>query len=135
MQKRFLQFSGLSGAMAVALGAIGAHYLKTKVETGQITFENLQTYETAVRYQMFHSIVILAIVLGGDRIDAKLLRFSCYFFIIGIILFSGSLYLLSIRTLLGIESWHWLGPITPLGGLFFILGWVFVFIAALKLKK
>lgn len=134
MQKKILLFSGLSGAITVALGAMGAHYLKGKIETGQITIENLQTFETAVRYQMYHTLAIILIALLMNKIQNKLLTISVYCFIIGIFLFSGSLYFLSVKTLVGIENWHWLGPVTPIGGIAFITGWTLFFITFLKQK-
>lgn len=142
MQKRFLVFSGFSAAMAVALGAMGAHFLKSKLETGIITETNLQTFETAVKYQMYHSLAILVIVLLADRFKDKavvspvepLFQKAAYCFMLGIVFFSGSLYLLSTANLLGLPSVRWLGPITPIGGLFFIAGWILLGLAGLKRK-
>ena len=134
MKKQFIIFSGVSGALSVALGAMAAHYLKSKLETGLITETNLQTFETAARYQMYHSITILAIALMMDKITNKLLPKAAYCFIIGIGCFSGSLYLLSTATLMGMENVHWLGPITPIGGLFFIAGWLLIAFSAIKQK-
>ncbi|MES2284488.1 MAG: DUF423 domain-containing protein [Bacteroidota bacterium] len=134
MQKRFLVFSGFSAAMAVALGAMGAHFLKSKLETGFITETNLQTFETAVKYQIYHSFAILIIVLLADRFKDKLFQKAAYCFMLGIVFFSGSLYLLSTANLLGLSSVRWLGPITPIGGVFFIAGWVLLGLAGLKKK-
>ncbi len=133
MNKRLLLFSGFSGALAVALGAMGAHYLKSKLETGLITEANLQTFETAVKYQMYHTIVILVVASFADKV--KLITTAAYCFIAGIILFSGSLYILSLAGLLGLSHIGWLGPVTPLGGLSFITGWVVLGIGGLKSKK
>ena len=72
MQKQFLAFSGFSGAMAVALGAWGAHFLKAKLETGFITETNLQTFDTAVKYQIYHTIALLAVSLHADKFKDKL---------------------------------------------------------------
>lgn len=135
MQKRFLVFSGFSGASAVALGAMTAHFLKSKLETGLITETNLLTFETAARYQMYHSIVLLAIALFIDKFDHKLIQKAGYCFMAGIVLFSGSLYLLATASLLDFKAVNWLGPITPIGGLFFILGWILLAFAGLKKKK
>jgi uncharacterized membrane protein YgdD (TMEM256/DUF423 family) len=129
MQKLFLSVAAGSGAVAVMLGAMGAHALKAK-----ITAEQLLTYETAVKYQMYHTLGLLIIALLMDKLDARLLGYSGWLFIAGIFLFSGSVYLLSLRNLLGIESWIFLGPVTPIGGLCFIAGWVIVLFASLKLK-
>jgi uncharacterized membrane protein YgdD (TMEM256/DUF423 family) len=132
MQKQFIVFGGFSGAIAVALGAMGAHFLKSKVETGLITSTNLQTFETAVRYQIYHSIVLIIIPLFHDKVNNNLLTKAGYCFIAGVLLFSGSLYLLSTANLLGLTFVNWLGPITPIGGLFLILGWIFLAITGVK---
>ncbi len=135
MQKRFLVFSGFSGAIAVCLGAMAAHYLKSKLDTGLITETNLQTFETAARYQVFHSIALMAVALFSDKIKNKLLPKAGFFFMIGIVLFSGSLYLLSTAGLIGMPNVRWLGPITPIGGLFFIAGWLLLAFSAIKSSK
>ena len=121
MQKIFLTIAGLSGALAVILGAFGAHALKTKLSPDQ-----LQTFETGVRYQMYHTFALIAVALLLERYSNNLLNYSGYLFIIGIILFSGSLYLLAIA------GWTWLGPVTPFGGLSFIIGWILFLITFLK---
>ncbi|MES2139454.1 MAG: DUF423 domain-containing protein [Bacteroidota bacterium] len=142
MQKRFLVFSGFSAAIAVAFGAMGAHFLKSKLETGLITETNLQTFETAVKYQIYHSFAILIVALLADRFKDKtelspaksLFQKAAYCFMLGIVFFSGSLYLLSTANLLGLPNVRWLGPITPIGGLFFITGWILLGLAGLKNK-
>jgi uncharacterized membrane protein YgdD (TMEM256/DUF423 family) len=134
MQKRLLQFGGFSGAIAVSLGAMAAHGLKSKLETGLITEANLQTFDTAARYQMYHSIVLLVMALLIDKFDAKSITRAGYCLMTGIVLFSGSLYILATSRLLGLEHVEWLGPVTPIGGLFFILGWVLLIIASFKKK-
>jgi uncharacterized membrane protein YgdD (TMEM256/DUF423 family) len=135
MQKRFIVFSGFSGAIAVALGALGAHFLKSKLESGLVTETNLQTFETAVRYQVYHTFAILFIALFIDRFKDKLFQKAGYCFMIGIVLFSGSLYLFATAGLLGLTEVKWLGPITPIGGLFFITGWILLGFAGLKQKN
>ncbi|HEY0030131.1 MAG TPA: DUF423 domain-containing protein [Bacteroidia bacterium] len=135
MQKRFLVFSGFSGAIAVALGAMAAHFLKSKLETGLITEANLLTFETAAKYQMYHSIALLGLALLFDKYDSKLISKVGYCFMAGIVLFSGSLYLLATAGLLNITSVRWLGPITPIGGLFFIAGWLLLAYTGLKKTK
>lgn len=128
MYKIFFLIGSLLAGLAVILGAFGAHALKTKFST-----ENLQIFETAVRYQMYHSIALILIFILSDKINSSLLNYSGIFFLAGIVLFSGSVYLLSCRELLGIEEWkNILGPITPLGGLCLITGWVFLIVASLK---
>lgn len=132
MQKRFVVFGGFSAAMAVSLGAMGAHFLKSKLETGLITETNLQTFETAVKYQIYHSIAILILVLLSDRFKDRIFQKAGYCFMLGIVFFSGSLYLLSTSNLLGLSSVRWLGPVTPIGGLFFITGWILLGVAGFK---
>jgi len=119
MQKTFLITGSLLAGFAVLLGAFGAHALKSK-----LAVEQLQVFETGVRYQFYHALALLAVGLLADKFNSTSLNYSGYLFIFGIILFSGSLYLLSLKNLLGIESLKFLGPITPLGGLCFIAGWL-----------
>lgn len=135
MQKRFIAISGLSGAIAVALGAMGAHFLKSKLETGLITETNLQTFDTAVKYQMYHSIMIFIIALLIGQMKDKLIPAAAYCFLVGILLFSGSLYILATAGLMGFENVRWFGPVTPLGGLFFISGWILLAVAGLRNKN
>ena len=127
MQKTFLVIGSAIAALAVILGAFGAHALKEKFSP-----EQLQTFETGVRYQMYHAFALIIISFASEKLNAQLLNYSGYFFIAGIIFFSGSLYLLSAKNLLGIESWKFLGPITPLGGLSFIAGWIMLLLSAIK---
>ncbi len=135
MQKRFLVFSGFSGAIGVALGAMAAHFLKSKVEMGLITEANLQAFETATRYQIYHSLALLILALLVDKIHSKLISKVGYCFMAGIVLFSGSLYLLTTANLIGLSDVRWLGPITPIGGLFFIVGWLLLAFAGMKKNK
>ncbi len=132
MQKRFVAFAGISGAIAVALGAMAAHLLRAKMEDGLITLGDLNAFETAARYQMYHSIVLLIIALMLDKLNSKFIYKAAYCFMAGIVLFSGSLYLLSTANLIGLASVRWLGPITPIGGLFFIAGWLLLAFSARK---
>ena len=121
-----LKFGLIAGSLlsmlSVILGAFGAHYLKNTLND-----YSLSVFQTGVLYQFFHSIGILVLVLLSKSIDNLNLDLSIWFFTIGIILFSGSLYLLAIT---GIK---WLGAITPIGGMFFILGWMFLFMKSLKI--
>lgn len=135
MQKRFLVFSGFSGAIGVALGAMAAHFLKAKVEMGLITEADLQAFETAARYQIYHSLALLILALLVDKIHSKLISKVGYCFMAGIVLFSGSLYLLTTANLIGLSDVRWLGPITPIGGLFFIVGWLLLAFAGMKKNK
>lgn len=127
MQKLFFSVGITAAAVGIILGAFGAHALKEKIAVDQ-----LPIFETGVRYQMYHAFALIILALLMDKFNSPMLTYSGYAFIIGIIFFSGSLYLLSTRVLLGIESWKFLGPITPLGGLCFITGWILMLFAVVK---
>jgi len=114
MESIFLLLGGFCGASGVALGAFGAHGLRAR-----LTPERLQTFETATRYQIYHALaLILSAVLIDNRAGNPLLTAAGWFFTAGILLFSGSLYLLVLT------GKRWWGAVAPLGGLSFILGWV-----------
>ena len=106
------------GGLAVVIGAFGAHGLEDKISESA-----LETYRTGVLYHFIHVLGALAVATGTKRDPGKWLTAAFWCFLIGILLFSGSLYLLSIREWTGWET-SWLGPITPIGGLFFIIGWL-----------
>ncbi len=127
--KTILFIAGISGAMCVALGAMGAHALKDKVSV-----ENMQTFETAVKYQFYHTLALILVVILSEKNSSKFLKYSSILFIVGIILFSFSLYFLALRPLMGIgnEEMKWIGAITPLGGLSFIMAWLMLTFASLK---
>ncbi|MBT8311424.1 MAG: DUF423 domain-containing protein [Eudoraea sp.] len=106
----------LFGLLAVILGAFGAHALKKK-----LTAEQLHSFETGVKYQFFHGILLL--VLGFNLgFTSSLERYIAYCFILGILLFSFSIYGLVLSAATG-RKWKFLGPVTPLGGIFLVLGW------------
>ncbi|RTQ47737.1 DUF423 domain-containing protein [Hymenobacter gummosus] len=112
------------GALGVGLGAFGAHVFKAHLEATQ----RLDTFETAVRYQFYHTLALLAVgVLRLVRPELSSLGTVAWLFIGGIIVFSGSLYLLCLT---GVTK---LGAITPIGGVLFIAGWVLLAVAALRL--
>jgi uncharacterized membrane protein YgdD (TMEM256/DUF423 family) len=126
MNKTFLITAALLGAVSVMLGAFGAHGLKSRMSPD--TFE---IFETAVKYQFYHVFALLAVAMISSFIPgSNLLHWSGRLFIAGIILFSGSLYLLSWFKMMGNDSMNWLGAITPFGGLCFIAGWILMAIAA-----
>ncbi len=135
MQKRFIQFAGFSGAAGVALGAMAAHFLRSKLEQGLITQNDLTAFDTASKYQIYHSIALLCIALLFDKLNPHMTKRAGYCFMIGIVLFSGSLYLLATAPLMGFTGSHWLGPITPIGGMFLIAGWVLTGVAAMGRAK
>jgi len=122
MQKTILILAGILGASAVGIGAFGAHALKNVLEkTGKA-----EVFETGVKYHFWHVLALLAIALLMEKISSTFLQYSAWSFISGILIFSGSLYVLSIT------GYSKLGAITPIGGLAFILGWVFLVLAVIK---
>ncbi|WP_033827466.1 DUF423 domain-containing protein [Bacillus andreraoultii] len=119
----FLFLGGLNGFLSVALGAFGAHILE-----GRLSDHYLSTWQTGVQYQMFHAVALLAIgILLSKFPDSSLLSWSGWLFFVGIVLFSGSLYILSIS---GIKV---LGAITPIGGVSFLAAWILLMVASSKL--
>ncbi len=119
----FFAIGAVSGALVVMLGAFGAHGLKDILNE-----YSRSIYEKAVLYQMLHTVVIL--ILGVmEKVQPDLnLHWAGWSFVFGIILFSGSLYLLAVT------DTKWLGAITPIGGIFFILGWGLILWNAIKIK-
>src|SRR5471030_827273 len=128
MNKQIIITASLMGMLAVIAGAFGAHVLQ-----GLLSQRNLEVWHTAVQYQFYHVFALL-FLSTCSRFKSGYIATCYYLFTFGILLFSGSLYLLSCRDLLG---WPWLrimGPITPVGGLLFIAGWLTLGIAAFKNK-
>ena len=121
-QQQTLLLAALSGFLAVALGAFGAHGL------APVLGERVSAWETAVHYQMFHTTVllVLGLMLQSGYGNRVWLRRSVVAVLAGILLFSGSLYVLALT------GTGWLGMITPLGGVAFLLGWLFLAMAVLK---
>lgn len=128
MNKRIIITASLFGILAVILGAFGAHGLK-----GRIDADQLQTWETAVQYHFYHTLSLL-FLSTFSRFRCRLINFSYWSFTTGILLFSGSLYLLAAKTLLNLTQTSFIGPITPIGGLFFVIGWTTLLLAAIKNK-
>ena len=108
-----LIIGSLFAALSVLLGAFGAHGLKNR-----LSMEDLAIFETAVRYQMYHALGILLMGVASFYLTEKLVSIPAYFLILGIIIFSGSLFLLVFTNL------RWVGAITPIGGLCLIIGWL-----------
>lgn len=121
MTKTILTLASVLLALAVAIGAFGAHGLKS-----HISEDMMQTYKTGVEYHFYHALGLLLIGVLSVSVPSSLLNWSAILLIAGIILFSGSLYVLAIT---GIK---WLGAITPLGGLSFIAGWILLMLAVWK---
>ena len=113
---------------AVVLGAFGAHGLRDKVDA-----QALANWKTGVEYQFYHGLALLFLAVAGERMREASLAWVRRAFLLGILGFSGSLYLLATRQVLGTEALTpLLGPITPLGGLLFIVGWAVLAFAALR---
>jgi uncharacterized membrane protein YgdD (TMEM256/DUF423 family) len=123
MHKGFLKTAALLGALSVALGAFAAHTLKQNISENA-----LEIFETAVRYQFYHVFALFIAGIIYKEFPNKQTEWAGKLFIAGIILFCGSLYLLTAIEVAGQSSFKWVGAITPLGGLCFILGWIFLFI-------
>ena len=123
LSKYFISIAAFLGALTVALGAFGAHALKAVLSPAALT-----TYETAVRYQMYHVVALLiaGILFNKSALpkQQKMLSRAGLFFMDGIVLFSGSLYFIVAKPFLGIEGLPWVGIITPMGGLLWIIAWV-----------
>jgi len=113
------------GMIAVILGALGSHTLKEVLRP-----EQLESFTIGVRYQMTH-VLLLIVVLLTSHFDEGVKQTSFWLTIIGILLFSGSIYLLNIQQLLGLKL-SFLGPVTPIGGLFLITNWGFLALKALR---
>jgi uncharacterized membrane protein YgdD (TMEM256/DUF423 family) len=127
MHKLFLSIGALLGGIAVALGAFGAHGLKKIVPA-----DTVNTFQTGVQYQMYHSLALVAVAIIFEKFPNKLMVWSGTTFCIGILLFSGSLYLLTILKATGKVGMEGVGIITPFGGLFFIMGWLLLFAGVMK---
>jgi uncharacterized membrane protein YgdD (TMEM256/DUF423 family) len=119
MQHFFLKVAAVLGALSVAIGAFAAHQLKAIVST-----EVLQIFETAVKYQFYHVFALMAVGILYKEYSGKWLQWSGYLFILGIMLFSGSLYLLCIAKHFHPTDKSWIGAITPFGGVSFIAAWI-----------
>lgn len=114
--------------LGVILGAFGAHGLEGKISTDKIA-----SYETGVRYQIYHGFSFLFLGLISSYLNSSLLWVSRLMFI-GVLLFSGSIYILATQSMIQIDVSKILGPVTPIGGLFLILSWVILFIKLIRQK-
>lgn len=121
MSSTWFGVGAVAAAIGVALGAFGAHGLKTRV-----TPEMLAVFETAVRYHQIHALGLLAVGWAADRWPGTWIQAAGVLMLLGILVFSGSLYLMTFT------GARWLGAITPLGGLAFIGGWVSLAVAAIR---
>ncbi|MDR5589285.1 DUF423 domain-containing protein [Christiangramia sp. SM2212] len=128
MNRKFLITGAVFGLLAVILGAFAAHGLKESISS-----ESLNSFETGVRFQMYHAFLLL--IIGSWKSFAeKSLNTIFYLFCLGVILFSGSIYLLSTGSIIGID-FTLIALVTPLGGTLLILGWAILLLKFIKLKK
>jgi uncharacterized membrane protein YgdD (TMEM256/DUF423 family) len=130
MHRNTLIAGVIFAGLAVALGAFGAHGLQ-KITTDE---KIIQGYQTAVQYQFWHALALLVTGVLPEKLDARLMKWAARCFIAGIILFSGSLYLLTFLKIQENSLTRIAGPITPVGGLLFIAGWILLLAALLKKK-
>ena len=128
MNKRIILTASFFGFVAVLLGAFGAHALKELVDA-----PSLEIWQKGIDYQFYHTFAILYLSTFA-RYRNKLINIAYICFTFGIILFSGSLYLLATRSILHLDFVNLIGPLTPIGGLLFVLGWIMLFFAAFKDK-
>jgi uncharacterized membrane protein YgdD (TMEM256/DUF423 family) len=119
MDGGFFRLGALSGLLAVAAGAFGAHALRTRLSP-----ELLAVFETGARYQMYHAFALIAVAWAATRWPGALVNWSGWLFVAGTLLFSGSLYALALSGV------RWLGAITPFGGAAFLAGWLCLALAA-----
>ena len=129
MRKKFFTTASVMGALAVFLGAFGVHILKKLLPPETITI-----FETGVRYQFYHCFAILFVGLLYQKFHIKQFVWAGHCFIIGVIFFSGSLYAIALSRIGKTESMAALNAITPLGGLFFMAGWILMLVGVQKAK-
>jgi len=127
MHKTLLLAGAVSGAIAVSLGAFGAHGLKQIVSAADVA-----VFQTGVQYQMYHTLALMLLAIVYERLPGKWITTSAYLFACGVLFFSGSLYLIIALKARGVSVPALVGLITPLGGLCFIIGWLCFFIGVLR---
>jgi uncharacterized membrane protein YgdD (TMEM256/DUF423 family) len=130
MNRNFLSIAALLGALSVALGAFAAHKLRSIASADTVSI-----FETGVRYQFYHTFALFIVAFLSEKVNNKWMIWAGNCFITGIILFCGSLYALTALTIA--ESTHRTvaGIATPIGGIFFILGWIFLYISITRKEK
>ena len=121
MDRLFFGLGATSAFIAVAAGAFGAHALRARLSP-----DLLATFETGARYQMYHALALLAAAWATTRWPGSLIQWAGWLFVIGTVLFSGSLYALALSGV------RWLGAVTPFGGVAFLGGWVCLVLAAMR---
>lgn len=122
-----IAWAGALGFIAIILGAMGAHALKAHLEPS-----SLASFNTGIRYHAWHTLALL--IVGVGSFDLKYVKAIIWCWVIGTFCFSGSIYLLSTAAVSGLQV-SFLGPVTPVGGLFFMAGWLLVFLSAMSVAK
>ena len=131
MDKKLFLLACFFGATAVALGALGSHALE-KI----LTESKLHTFEIGVRYQFYHAVALLVVSSLVARLPGSWARRAGWCFVAGVLLFSGSLYFLAMSEVWGLNSLRAVaGPLTPIGGVFFIAGWVMLLVAGWQMPR
>ena len=128
MNKKVISTAAILGAVAIILGAFGAHALKKILDVDQ-----LATFETGVKYQMYH-VLFLLFVGTSQMVSEKAKKGILYLVVLGVLFFSGSIYLLATNGLLGVD-FKVIGFVTPIGGLLLIVAWIYLFADILKKKS
>ncbi len=130
MHRNYLVVAAFFGALGVALGAFGAHGLQKITSDEKV----LHGYQTAVLYQLFHVLALTVVAIIYEKFSNNLVKWAGSCFITGILLFSGSLYLLTFLEVQGSNLVRYVGPLTPLGGIFLIAGWLFLLMGVARKK-
>ncbi len=130
MQKKLFTIGGIFALLAVVLGALGAHALKKALDA-----ESLASFETAVKFMFYHALALLILGLAAEKLGGKLFNIAANLIISGTCLFSGSIYILSTKSLLGLDLPKIVGLITPLGGVLLIAGWAIFILTVFKQSK
>jgi uncharacterized membrane protein YgdD (TMEM256/DUF423 family) len=128
--KTTIILAAIFGVIAVAMGAMGAHALKAL-----LTEESLNSFLTGSRYNMYHALALIGLISLSNHLDPKWHRIAGYCFTVGTVLFSGSIYLLSTSSVTGLNISGILGPVTPIGGLVLMSGWISIIIGAVRFKN
>ena len=135
LSQRWIAIGALLGAIGVALGAFGAHslpgLLAERGYEGADAARRIAIFETAIRYQMLHAVALVLIGLALDRRPCKCWNFAAWAFLLGVLIFSGLLKVLTFAS----PQWNWLGAIVPFGGVSMIVGWVALAVGALRANK
>ncbi|MBI2279400.1 MAG: DUF423 domain-containing protein [Bacteroidetes bacterium] len=129
MDKSTLFKGAFLGLFAVIFGALGAHALKEVLLP-----EQLLSFETGVRYQMYHAILLIVLAVVIKNKNAKFLLATVNLIFWGVVLFSGSIYLLTLKNLINVDYLKFAGPITPIGGILMVAGWFLLILEGLKRK-